>query len=212
MRRGGSHAGIIASGYNPRVKRSGLIRAAGVMVLSGLAASGCAKKAPVAAPAPAPQIAQPAPPPPPRPAPAPAPVPPSPEPPRPLTEDEIFASKPLDVLNSESPLAHVAFATDSYELDDAAREALAANAAWLKRWPTTKVTIEGHADTRGTNEYNLSLGDRRAAAAREYLISLGIAPDRIASVSKGEEAPFCGEQSESCWAQNRRGFFVITAK
>lgn len=184
----------------------------GAAMLAVVMTGACAKKKPVPVPAPPPQVAQPAPPPPPRPAPAPAPVPPPPEPPRPLTEDEIFASKPLDVLNSESPLAHVAFDTDSYELDDAAREALAANAAWLKRWPSTKVTIEGHADTRGTNEYNLSLGDRRAAAARAYLISLGVAADRIASVSKGEEAPFCGEQTETCWAQNRRGFFVITAK
>ena len=194
------------------MKRSGWIRAAGVLVLSVVAASGCAKKTPVPAPVPAPPVVQPAPPPPPRPAPAPAPVPPAPEPPRPLTEDEIFASKPLDVLNSENPLAHVAFAYDSYELDDAAREALAANAAWMKRWPSTKVTIEGHADTRGTTEYNLALGDRRATVAREYLISLGIAADRIASVSKGEEAPFCGEDTEACWALNRRGFFVITAK
>lgn len=195
------------------MKRSGWIHVAATMVLAaGVTAAGCAKKAPVPVPAPQPQATTPAPPPPPAPAPAPTPVPPAPEPPRPLTEDEIFASKPLDVLNRENPLTHVAFALDSYELDEAAREALAANAAWLKRWPSTKVTVEGHGDSRGTNEYNLALGDRRASVVREYLISLGIDAARIASVSKGEEAPFCGEETEACWAQNRRGFFVITAK
>ena len=97
-------------------------------------------------------------------------------------------------------------------LSDAARASLDANAAWLRRWPSTKVTIEGHADSRGTNEYNLALGDRRAAAARDYLVSLGISADRLAAISKGEEQPFCGEETEACWAQNRRGYFVITAK
>lgn len=188
------------------------IRFAGFVVLAaGLTAAGCAKKAPVAAPAPTPPpVVQPAPPPPP-PAPAPAP-PPAPVPPPVPTEEEIFAGKSLDALNAEQPLAHVAFDLDSYTLSDAARAALDANAAWLRRWASTKVTVEGHADSRGTNEYNLSLGDRRAAAAREYLISLGIAADRIAAISKGEEQPFCTEETESCWAQNRRGYFVITAK
>jgi peptidoglycan-associated lipoprotein len=72
--------------------------------------------------------------------------------------------------------------------------------------------IEGHADSRGTNEYNLALGERRADAVRDYLVSLGVSTDRITIVSKGEEQPFCSEESESCWQQNRRGHFVITAK
>ncbi|HEX6324129.1 MAG TPA: OmpA family protein [Vicinamibacterales bacterium] len=180
-------------------------------LVAGIAAAGCGKKEPVVAPAPPPPVVQQAPPPaPPPPAPAPPAV--APEPPRVPTEDEIFASKTLEALNQEQPLAHVAYAFDSYELDDAARAALDANAAWLRRWPSTRVTIEGHADSRGSNEYNLALGDRRAAAAREYLVSLGIAADRVAAVSKGEEQPFCSEETESCWAQNRRGYFVITAK
>ena len=82
----------------------------------------------------------------------------------------------------------------------------------MKRWPTTKVMVEGHADTRGTAEYNLALGERRAAAVRDYLVSLGVAADRITIVSKGKEAPFCSEETEACWQQNRRGHFLITAK
>ena len=183
-----------------------------VLVSAGSIAAGCARKK-VAVPAPAPvqpPIVQQAPPPaPPPPAPPPAPVP---QPPRVPTDDEIFATKSLDQLNAEQPLAHVAFEYDSYALSEAARASLDRNAAWLRRWASTKITIEGHADSRGTNEYNLALGDRRAAAARDYLVSLGIAADRLAAVSKGEEQPFCREENEACWAQNRRGFFVVTAK
>jgi len=185
--------------------------AALALLVAGLIAAGCAKKVPPPPPAPppAPPVVQPAPPPPPPPAPPPVRVP---EPPRVPTEDEIFASKSLEALNGEQPLAHVLFDYDSYALSDAARASLDTNAAWLRRWPSTKVIIEGHADSRGTNEYNLGLGDRRAAAVRDYLVSLGIPADRLAPVSKGEEAPFCRDDNETCWAQNRRGYFVITAK
>ena len=82
----------------------------------------------------------------------------------------------------------------------------------MKRWPSTKVMVEGHADSRGTAEYNLALGERRATAVRDYLVNLGVGADRITLVSKGKEAPFCSEENESCWQQNRRGHFVITAK
>jgi len=74
------------------------------------------------------------------------------------------------------------------------------------------VTIEGHCDSRGSSEYNLALGDRRAKAVRDYLVSLGIGADRIQIVSKGKEAPFCSEENEACWQQNRRGHFLITGK
>jgi peptidoglycan-associated lipoprotein len=74
------------------------------------------------------------------------------------------------------------------------------------------VTIEGHCDERGSSEYNLALGDRRAGAVRSYLVSLGIAPERLLVVSKGKESPFCAEGHEDCWQQNRRGHFIITAK
>jgi peptidoglycan-associated lipoprotein len=74
------------------------------------------------------------------------------------------------------------------------------------------VSIEGHADSRGTNEYNLALGERRAAAVKDYLVSLGIAADRMLNVSKGEETPVCIDENETCWSQNRRGTFLFTAK
>jgi peptidoglycan-associated lipoprotein len=182
------------------------------VIVAGASAAGCAKKK-VAQPAPQPPapVVQTTPPPAPRPQP-PTPAPAPPPAPRVPTEDEIFASKTLQQINDEQPLAHVAFELDSYTLSEAARTALDRNAAWLRRWTSTKVTVEGHADSRGTNEYNLALGDRRAAAVRDYLVSLGISADRIGAVSKGEEQPFCREESEACWAQNRRGFFVVTAK
>ena len=82
----------------------------------------------------------------------------------------------------------------------------------MRRWMSIKVTVEGHADARGTNEYNLALGERRSNAVREYLASLGIGGDRVLSISKGEESPVCTEMSEDCYMRNRRGTFVITAK
>ena len=104
------------------------------------------------------------------------------------------------------------FALDSTELNPEARATLQKNVDWLKRWTSTKIMVEGHADSRGTNEYNLALGERRAAAVRDYLVSLGVPAERITIVSKGEEQPVCTEETESCWQQNRRGHFVFTAK
>ena len=104
------------------------------------------------------------------------------------------------------------FAYDLADLSDAARASLQKNADWLRRWSTVRITIEGHADSRGTNEYNLALGERRAATVRDYLIGLGIPTARVAVVSKGEEDPVCKEENESCWSLNRRGHFVITGK
>ena len=82
----------------------------------------------------------------------------------------------------------------------------------MKRWTSTRITVEGHCDERGSTEYNLGLGDRRGAAVRDYLISLGIPGDRVVVVSKGKESPFCREPGEACWQQNRRGHFILTAK
>ncbi len=171
----------------------------------------CAKKVPPPAPQPPappppPVAAPPPPPPPPPPAPAPAP------PPRALTEDEIFQRKTLDELNREMPLADVRFDYDQFTLSAEARTALQRNADWMKRWTTTRVSVEGHCDARGTNEYNLALGERRANAVKEYLVSLGVAADRLLVVSKGEETPVCSEENEACFAQNRRGHHIITAK
>jgi peptidoglycan-associated lipoprotein len=128
------------------------------------------------------------------------------------TEDEIFASKTLDQLNAEKPLEDAFFDLDSQTIRDDARASLQKDADWLKRWTSTKVMIEGHGDERGSAEYNLALGERRASAVRDYLVNLGVPTDRIQIVSKGKEAPFCTESNESCWQQNRRGHFVITAK
>jgi peptidoglycan-associated lipoprotein len=172
--------------------------------------AGCKKKVPAAAPAPPPPPPPTAPatppPPPPPPPPAPAPTPP------PLTEEEIFARKSLDQLNAEKPLADVFFDLDRADVRDDARAPLQKNADWMKKWTTTQISIEGHCDSRGSAEYNLGLGNRRATAVKEYLISLGVATTRITVVSKGKEQPFCNEEAESCWQQNRRGHFVITAK
>ena len=174
----------------------------------GLGAAACGKDQQVALTPPPPEpttpTAPPAPPPPPAPTPAPA--------PRALTEDEIFAQKSLDQLNKERPLSDVFFELDSSSIRDDARGSLTANADWMKRWTGTRINIEGHCDERGTAEYNLALGERRANAVKAYLVELGVPGDRITVVSKGKEAPFCTESNESCWQQNRRGHFIITAK
>jgi len=132
--------------------------------------------------------------------------------PRPLTEDEIFARKSLADLNAERPLADVFFDLDKSEIRDDARTSLQKDADWMKRWTSTQITLEGHCDSRGSAEYNLGLGSRRAAAVKDYLVNLGVSTGRVTVVSKGKEQPFCSEENESCWQQNRRGHFVITGK
>ena len=118
----------------------------------------------------------------------------------------------LAELIAQNPLADVFFDYDKAELSAETRASLEKNAAYLKKWTTVRITIEGHADSRGTNEYNLALGERRANATRDYLGSLGVDMARIAMVSKGEEQPFCREEVESCFHLNRRAHVVITAK
>lgn len=108
-----------------------------------------------------------------------------------------------------SPLKDVYFDYDRYDLRGDAREVLRANADWLKTNPAARVEIEGHCDDRGTNEYNLALGAKRAQSAKEYLASLGIAADRVSTISYGAEIPVCKEQTEGCWRQNRRARFVV---
>jgi peptidoglycan-associated lipoprotein len=107
------------------------------------------------------------------------------------------------------PLKEIYFAFDRYDLSEQARAALRENAAWLKTNPSARIEIEGHCDERGTTEYNLALGAKRAAAARDYLVSLGITEGRIASKSFGEELPVCKESSEDCYQKNRRDRFVV---
>jgi peptidoglycan-associated lipoprotein len=122
-------------------------------------------------------------------------------------------AQPLDVINGpDSPLKPVFFAFDSDSLDDTARKVLNANAEVLKTYRTWVITVEGHSDERGTAEYNLALGDRRALAAKNYLVSLGIPGDRVRTVSYGEEFPFDAGHSESAWVNNRRAHSMLTSK
>ena len=172
----------------------------------------CGKKAP--------PVARPLPPPPPpvataTPNRAPAPPQPAPEPalvpPEPVATNTI-ASGSLDDINRNSPLKPAFFELDSSELTADAQAALKGDADLLKRNATWAVTIEGHCDERGTAEYNLALGERRAVAARTYLVSLGISADRLKTVSYGKEFPFDAGHDESAYVKNRRAHFVITAK
>src|SRR5215469_15420073 len=100
------------------------------------------------------------------------------------------------------------FDYDKADIRADTRAALSSTADFLKAHPSVKVTIEGHCDERGSTEYNLGLGDRRSAAVKEYLVSLGVTADRMTTVSFGKEKPFCMEHIEGCWQQNRRGHFV----
>ncbi len=184
---------------------------AALLILMALVAAACGgKKPPVARPAPPPPLAAPA-------AAASRPGPPEPlveptvVPPEPVKDDAI-ASASLDDLNRNSPLKPVFFDLDSSELGAEAQAVLNANTAALKRYATWTVTIEGHCDERGTAEYNLALGERRAIAARAYLVSLGIPADRLRTVSYGKEFPFDPGHDEAAWSKNRRAHFVITVK
>ncbi len=106
-------------------------------------------------------------------------------------------------------LKDVHFGFDKSELDSAAHDALARNLDWLKQNNRAKVELEGHTDSRGTIEYNLALGARRSKSVKDHLVGQGISPDRISTISYGKELPLCQEESESCWARDRRVHFVI---
>jgi len=118
----------------------------------------------------------------------------------------------LAVLNARGYLQDVFFDTDSYDLEPEAREALAENAEWMREHRSVEILIEGHCDERNTREYNLALGERRAAAARDYLVFLGIDANRIRTISYGEERPFALGHDEDAWRLNRRAHFVITRR
>jgi peptidoglycan-associated lipoprotein len=129
----------------------------------------------------------------------------------PVAEDTI-GGKSLDDLNRDSPLKPAFFQLDSAELDAEGQAVVQGNAELLKKYSAWAVTIEGHCDERGTAEYNLALGERRAVAVKTYLASLGVSPDRIRIVSYGKEFPFDPAHTEGAWSKNRRAHFVITAK
>jgi peptidoglycan-associated lipoprotein len=188
------------------LKRSCLL----LVLLPVLLAAGCAKRpamtqaaappptgAAVTAPAPAP-APTPAPPTAAAPPPAVVAAPPAPAPPRPAPSE--FTSIPQ--------LRDVFFDFDRYEIKPEAARTLDANIDWLKSNAAVPVLIEGHCDERGTNAYNLVLGERRARATRDYLVARGVAASRIVTISYGEERPACAERNEACWARNRRAHFL----
>ena len=189
----------------------GRFRSGALVVMALLALAGaCAKKQPpVAKPTTPPGTAagDPSrPPAPPKPMEEPQPVPPEP-----VAEDTL-ASRDIDQINKNSPFQPVFFRFDSSDLDSTGQAALNTNAEILKKYPTWVITIEGHTDERGTAEYNLALGERRAVAARTYLVSLGVPADRLRTVSYGKEFPFDPGHDEGAWAKNRRAQFVVTSK
>jgi peptidoglycan-associated lipoprotein len=104
----------------------------------------------------------------------------------------------------------VHFDYNAYDIQDQDKGTLQRQAAWLAKYPEVRVTIEGHCDERGTREYNLALGARRANAVKEYLVSVGVSAARVDTISYGKERPICTDSNESCWAQNRRGVTTIT--
>ena len=188
-------------------------RSTAVLLALLVLASACHKsKPPVARPTPPPMTTgtpppQPAPPTPPAPVTDTTPVPKEP----PITEDPIGGAD-LDTINKNSPFQPVFYALDSYEVDGTAQQALNADAALLKKYPNWTITIEGHCDERGTAEYNLALGEKRALSAKTYLVSLGIPADRLRTVSYGKEFPFDPGHDENAWSKNRRAHFVVTSK
>jgi peptidoglycan-associated lipoprotein len=135
-----------------------------------------------------------------KPAPAPAPV---------EKKEEVVVVPPPAKMDDYIMQEDIHFEFDKSTLTPAAQDNLMKKAEWLKENPDATVTIEGHADDRGTNEYNLALGERRAESAKNFLVDLGIAPSRMTTISYGEERPLCPQQTEECWAKNRRDHFVI---
>jgi peptidoglycan-associated lipoprotein len=182
---------------------------AAVLLIAALGA--CAKKTPpVARPIPPPPAGGDpgaGPPGPPTPVAEPQPIPPEPT----IAADDI-GTKDIDEINRNSPFQPVFFAFDQFDIDAAGQQALHANAEILRKYPSWVITLEGHADERGTAEYNLALGERRALAARNFLVSLGVPADRLRTVSYGKEFPFDPGHTEEAWAKNRRAHFVVTSK
>jgi len=178
------------------------------LLLAGLMITGCAKRpattaATTAAPAPAPPATSS----------APAPTQPAPSsgaaaPAAPAAPGQTPRPSPKEFM-AVAALKEVYFDFDKYDIRAEDAKTLDANAAWLKSNADNLVLIEGHCDERGTNEYNLALGERRAKATMNYLVSQGIQANRITIISYGEERPVCSEKTEACWAKNRRASFLV---
>jgi len=174
------------------------------VVFAATAYAGCGKGGPPPAP-PAPPPAAPATPPP-------APAPEAPDVAPQADEYERIRAMASDEIERLGLLADIHFEYDAYDLREGDREILNRNAEALKKFDFIKITIEGHCDERGSVEYNLALGERRARAAYEYLASLGVPAERMKTVSYGKEIPLCSESNEDCWARNRRDHFAVTGK
>jgi peptidoglycan-associated lipoprotein len=183
-----------------------------VAMIALFAVSACAKKKP--------PVARPAMPPPSGGTTTPGTRPPAP--PEPVSEPTVVPAEPaiedrlatrdIDEINRNSPFQPLFYGLDQSEVDADGQQVLSANAEILKKYPTWVITIEGHADERGSAEYNLALGERRALSARNYLVSLGIPADRLRTVSYGKEFPFDPGHDEAAWSKNRRAHFVVTSK
>jgi len=182
------------------------------LMVAAAVAAGCGKKKP--------PVARPVPPPPAstesaageRPPSPPEPVRENPIPQEPAVTEDPLASGDLESINKNSPFKPVFFALDSSDVDAQGQQALNGDAEILKKYPTWTITIEGHCDERGTAEYNPALGERRALAAKTYLVSLGIPAERLRTVSYGKEFPFDPGHDEAAWSKNRRAHFVVTSK
>lgn len=189
------------------MSRTWMVWSAVLLAGAMIVVTGCQKDDPVT-PDETIEVVQEPPPPPVEVAPPPPPAPADP------VEKPWFEDKDLRTLNDEAirrgfqPNVH--FALDSAELNEDAREKLEQNARFLRENPSLRVNIEGHCDERGTNEYNLALGEKRASSAMSFVASLGVEASRMRTISYGEERPVCTESDESCWWRNRRAYFVLT--
>jgi peptidoglycan-associated lipoprotein len=129
-----------------------------------------------------------------------------------MTEEEIFMSKSLEEINLAAPLKMIYFDYDRYQIRDDAKPVLEGNAAWMNKFRSAKVLIEGHCDERGTEEYNLALGEKRAKSTHDYLVSLGVSPQRMQVISYGKSQPLDNGHTEIAWQKNRRSQFLIIEK
>jgi peptidoglycan-associated lipoprotein len=173
-----------------------------VAVALGVAFTGCKKNTPPPTP-PSPPVAPATPPP--APAPPPETVPQK-------SEYDTLRETATDVIEKMGLLGDIHFEYDRADIRAEDQPILTKNAETLKKFDFLLITIEGHCDERGSVEYNLALGERRAKAAHEYLVSLGVPGDRLKTVSYGKEVPLCQESTEECWARNRRAHFAVTGK
>ena len=125
------------------------------------------------------------------------------------TQSNIIPGSAEDLRVNVGDTVH--FDYNAFSVTDEDKGVLQRQSTWLQRYPQVRVTVEGHCDERGTREYNLALGARRANAVKEYLVSLGVSSARLDTISYGKERPICTESDENCWAQNRRGVTTIVS-